>query len=117
LLTIKNKGFFFNTCFSREILIAPHYGVTNAKWRIHIPLSVNSDFVDSLFIKVDKEARKWNEKYFIIDDSFEHLVYLNPVLSAEKSERKRKVLLVDIWNQNLSDDEKKEIDFILKLLI
>ena len=60
---------------SAQTLIAGHFGVTNAKWRVHIPLFVHADFFGKLKIHVANQSRDWSEN-FTIDDSFEHFVHL-----------------------------------------
>jgi len=129
-LTLVPKNRLFGACFSeishdfsgngRQILVKPHHGSTNAKWRLHIPLDVHKDFLGRLFIEIfsnsGTEKRDWS-KPIIIDDSFQHQVVLEKDENFKKFQRKRTILLIDIWNQTLTEPEINDIDHILELLL
>jgi aspartyl/asparaginyl beta-hydroxylase (cupin superfamily) len=87
--------------------IPSHFGLSNVKLTVHVPLQVNS----KCNIKVGKETKNWvspPQKVIIFDDSFEH--------SAENlGEKMRSVLIFDIWNPHLSDREKTAIRLFMKL--
>ena len=130
ILNIVPQNILFGAAFSQiahdfsgapeQILIKPHFGVSNIKWRIHIPLEVHEDLKNRLFIEIftanGVERRDWSNP-IIIDDSFEHQVVLSK--SAENSifPRYRTVLLIDIWNQTLPESERKSINEVTDLLL
>jgi len=96
-----------------KILIAPHHGLTNAKWRVHVPLFVSPQIAQNLEINVNGKTKKWIET-FAIDDSFNHFVKYS---GNESFSGSRIVLIFDIWNPNLNENEKNEIEFISKWAI
>jgi hypothetical protein len=89
--------------------------VTNAKWRIHVPLQVSPSLVDRLSILVNGKRRHWTDP-FVFDDSFKHSVELRNDCGIEIGGY-RIVLIIDIWNENLTQDEKDGIEFISKILV
>lgn len=95
-----------------DILIKTHHGVTNAKWRLHVPLYTSENIAQKLYIVVNGKKHFWTEP-FTIDDSFQHSVHF----SGDDSAGSRIVLILDIWNSNLTEQERKEIDFISKWAI
>jgi len=85
--------------------IPPHYGISNIKWTLHIPLVVN----DNAYLDVAGEKRTWSAKTeaLLFDDSFVHSAE-NPADAA------RAVLIIDIWNPNLTDVEKQDIQMLMR---
>lgn len=86
-------------CFSAlkpGIWIPPHYGLTNAIVRIHIPLVIPSDCM----IRVGDQTRHWQPSVpLLFDDSFEHEVW-------NKSQYTRIVLFINAFHPNLESHER-----------
>lgn len=80
--------------------IPPHFGVSNLKLTVHIPLSVNS----SACLTVGGETMCWlsNQQAIVFDDSFLHSANN---LGAER----RDVLIFDVWHPQLTITEKQAI--------
>jgi tetratricopeptide (TPR) repeat protein len=79
--------------------IPPHYGLTNYKATVHLPLLVP----DACAIRVGKETRKWSEgQCLIFDDSFEHEAWNN-------SNEIRALLILEVWNPQLSTVERQAV--------
>ena len=85
--------------------IPPHYGISNIKWTLHIPLVVN----DNAYLDVAGETRTWSAKTeaLLFDDSFVHSAE-NPADAA------RAVLIIDIWNPHLTEVEKQDIQMLMR---
>ena len=85
--------------------IPPHYGISNIKWTLHIPLVVN----DYAYLDVAGEKRTWSAKTeaLLFDDSFVHSAE-NPADAA------RAVLIIDIWNPHLTEAEKQDIQMLMR---
>ena len=85
--------------------IPPHYGISNIKWTLHIPLVVN----DNAYLDVAGEKRTWSAKTeaLLFDDSFVHSAE-NPADAA------RAVLIIDIWNPHLTEVEKQDIQMLMR---
>ena len=80
--------------------IPPHFGISNLKWTLHIPLIVN----DKSYLQVANERMYWNEEKtaILFDDSYQH--------SAEnEDETARAVLIIDIWNPHLTLKEREDV--------
>ncbi len=72
--------------------IAPHYGATNLKLRLHFPLFIPNE----AYLQVAGDARPWEEgKMIVFDDSYEH-----EAANLSKTEE-RVILLMDIWHPDL----------------
>ena len=84
--------------------IPPHYGISNLKLTVHIPLQVNA--LSSL--KVGEQQFCWEPetKVLIFDDSFLH--------SAQNlSTERRDVFIFDVWHPDLTQIERQVIrDFM-----
>lgn len=79
--------------------IPPHTGVTNTRAIIHLALEVpgNCGF------RVGNETREWEEgKAFAFDDTIEHEAW-------NRSNRRRAVLILDVWNPHLSEREREAV--------
>jgi aspartate beta-hydroxylase len=84
--------------------IPPHFGLGNYKLAVHLPLLVP----DSCQIRVGHETRGWSEgECLIFDDSFQHEAWNN-------SEQIRAVLIMEIWNPELTEPEKIGITKIVQ---
>lgn len=79
--------------------IPPHFGLGNHKLAVHLPLLVPN----SCAIRVGRETRSWTEgACMIFDDSFEHEAW-------NKSSQVRVVLIMEIWNPDISAFEREAI--------
>jgi len=75
--------------------IMPHYGVTNSRVVVHLPLVVPPDCA----LRVGGEIHAWREGQAVsFDDTFEHEAWNN-------SDQVRTVLIIDAWNPWLSAEE------------
>lgn len=83
--------------------ILPHRGVTNARLVCHLALVIPEDCALSV---VGRELH-WEEgKCFVFDDTFEHEAW-------NRSDRNRAVLLMDVWNPDLSPAERSALDAVI----
>lgn len=83
--------------------IPPHYGLANYKLAVHLPLIIPGDCA----IRVGDETRTWMEdQCLIFDDSFEHEAWNN-------SNELRAVLILEVWNPQLSLIERQLVEAIL----
>ena len=77
--------------------ILPHYGVTNARLVMHLPLVVPQDCALNL---VGAGEHRWQEgRLVMFDDTFQHEAW-------NRSESSRTILLMDCWNPYLTDVER-----------
>ncbi len=84
-----------------KIKIPPHFGLSNVKLTVHVPINVNQQSS----LTVGDETRTWSEpaqSAIIFDDSFQHS-------ARNMGEEIRSVLIFDIWNPFLSEEEKVAI--------
>lgn len=81
--------------------IPPHYGISNCKLTVHIPLKVNGQ----AHLQAGDERFIWAEhdRVLIFDDSFLHS-------AANLADEPRAVLIADIWNPYLTDAERQAIE-------
>ena len=88
----------FVSVLEPEAYIPPHYGISNCKLTVHIPLKVTKH----ASLKAGDEIFQWeNEQYaMIFDDSFLHS-------AKNESDEVRIVLIFDIWHPDLSLLEKE----------
>ena len=78
--------------------IPPHYGSVNGRLIVHLPLVVPPDCG---FLAVAGEKRGWEEgKCLVFDDSFAHEAW-------NDSDQTRVVMLLDIWNPQLTAVEQQ----------
>ena len=78
--------------------IPPHYGSINGRLIVHVPLIVPPRCGA---LQAAGEAREWEEgRCLVFDDSFEHLAW-------NDSEQTRVVMLVDLWNPQLTQPERE----------
>ena len=79
--------------------VAPHYGLTNAKLRAHLPLVVPSD--PAPVLRVAGRNMTWTEgQLLVFDDSFEHEV-------IHESQGQRIVLIIDFHHPDLSQERRQ----------
>ncbi|MEL6378822.1 MAG: aspartyl/asparaginyl beta-hydroxylase domain-containing protein [Pseudomonadota bacterium] len=79
--------------------IPPHFGLTNSRMTVHMPLIVPSDCA----IRVGESTHQWQPgEAFLFDDSFEHEAW-------NKSEETRVVLIFEVPHPDLSDLEQETI--------
>ena len=76
-------------------VIPPHTGVTNTRAIVHLGL----DIPQGCGFRVGGETREWAAgKAFAFDDTMEHEAW-------NRSDRRRAVLILDVWNPHLSERE------------
>lgn len=86
--------------------IPPHHGLGNYKIAVHLPLVVPQDCA----IRVGNETRTWSEGHCLIfDDSFQHEAW-------NKSSELRAVLILEVWNPQLSDAERQAVSTVLSVV-
>lgn len=86
--------------------IPPHYGLANYKIAVHLPLIVPADCA----IRVGNETRTWTEgRCLIFDDSFQHEAWNN-------SNELRAVLILEVWNPQLSAAEQQAVAAVLSVI-
>lgn len=79
--------------------IPPHVGLANTKLAVHLALLIPPE----CSITVGGETRGWEEdRVLVFDDSFEHK-------ARNGSDRSRAVLIVEIWNPQLSEAEREAV--------
>jgi len=80
--------------------IPPHYGTSNARLTVHLPLVVPGD----CFVRAGEETRKIEAgKAIFFDDSFFHEAW-------NETDQIRIVLIVEVWHPDLSDAERAAIE-------
>jgi aspartate beta-hydroxylase len=88
-------------CFSLlapDTHILPHYGVTNARVVMHLPLVVPRDCALNV---LEAGEHTWREgELMMFDDTFQHEAW-------NRSKTPRLILLMDCWNPALSTVEKQ----------
>ena len=87
--------------------IEPHFGVTNARVVVHLPLRVPN----ACYLELTDVGRHfWKEgEPLVFDDTFEHSA-LNP------SDKPRGILLMDAWHPNLSMVEREVFSNLIKAI-
>lgn len=85
-------------------VIPSHFGISNIKWTLHIPLAIN----EHASLTVGGETVSWNEQRnaILFDDSYEHS-------AKNASDMQRAVLIIDLWNPHLTTDEREDIRNIM----
>lgn len=77
--------------------IPPHFGLTNYKLTVHLPLLIPPHCA----IRVDDETRQWRlGECLIFDDSFEHEAW-------NRSDKPHAVLIFEVWHPNLVAHERE----------
>jgi aspartyl/asparaginyl beta-hydroxylase (cupin superfamily) len=92
-----HAGLMYLSCLDPGTRVAPHRGPTNVRLRCHLGLEVP----DRCGVRVGGVTGAWREgRCIVFDDSFEHEVW-------NESDRRRVVLVLDLWHPDLDDDEVK----------
>ncbi|HEU4459721.1 MAG TPA: aspartyl/asparaginyl beta-hydroxylase domain-containing protein [Methylibium sp.] len=95
-------------CFSvlaPHTTIKPHFGVSNARVVMHLPLIVPEGCALNLLAVGE---HRWQEgRLVMFDDTYEHEAW-------NRSEHPRVVLLMDCWNPHLTAVEKQAIKHVLE---
>lgn len=87
--------------------IQAHHGVMNARLTCHLALEIPSDCA----IRVSDETRSWeNGKMMVFDDTYEHEAW-------NRSDRRRVVLLFDVWHPDLTLAEVHILSGLLDALV
>ena len=95
----------FFSVLSPGTRVTPHYGPTNKKLRIHLPLIVPPDGKAWLRVADDVVVLE-KGKVVIFDDSHEHEA------ANDHPSQPRVVLVMDIWHPDLSNEEIKFLSFV-----
>ena len=91
-----HAGLMYFSCLDPRSRVAPHRGPTNVRLRCHLGLEVPEA---GCGIRVGGIAGAWQDgRCIVFDDSFEHDVW-------NDSDRRRVVLVIDLWHPDLSEDE------------
>ncbi|HSV70669.1 MAG TPA: aspartyl/asparaginyl beta-hydroxylase domain-containing protein [Methylibium sp.] len=95
-------------CFSflaPHTTIKPHYGVSNVRLVMHLPLLVPPDCALNL---VDVGEHAWREgELMLFDDTFQHEAW-------NRSDRVRVVLLMDCWHPGLTPVERDAVGRMIR---
>jgi aspartate beta-hydroxylase len=87
--------------------IQPHYGVTNTRLVMHLPLVVPPDCALNL---VNAGEHHWKEGELVMfDDTFLHEAW-------NRSSSTRIILLMDCWNPHLTDVEKAAVKQMIETI-
>jgi aspartate beta-hydroxylase len=90
-----STGLIYFSSLDPQTRVAPHQGPTNLRLRCHLGLEVP----ESCGMRVGGVTGSWEEgRCVVFDDSFWHEVW-------NESDRRRLVLILDLWHPDLSDDE------------
>jgi hypothetical protein len=90
-----HAGLMYFSCLDPHTKVTPHRGPTNVRLRCHLGL----DIPPECGIRVGGITRRWEEgKCLVLDDSFLHDVW-------NDSDRRRLVLVLDLWHPDLDEDE------------
>lgn len=97
---VRIKGQTPEVCYSvlaPGTVIKPHYGVTNTRLVMHLPLIVPPDCALQV---LGFEPKPWREgQLFMFDDSYEHQAW-------NHSSQTRVILLMDCWHPGLTEVER-----------
>lgn len=86
--------------------IPPHVGLANYKLTVHLPLIVP----EGCRIRVGDETRTWTAgRCLILDDSFQHEAW-------NDSDELRAVLILEVWNPQLSEVERQAVSAVLGVM-
>jgi hypothetical protein len=92
-------GYAFFSVMKPQTSIAPHFGPTNIRLRVHLPLIVPEG--GSAGMRVGEEEIAWEEgQPVVFDDSFEHETWNRHPTDT------RVILLFDIWHPEISGGER-----------
>lgn len=86
--------------------IPPHTGIANTRLVVHLPLVIPPD----CRFRVGNETRTWRTgEAWVFDDTIEHEAW-------NDSDRRRIILICDIWSPRLSSDERAMIAAIMEAM-
>lgn len=96
----------FISSLEPDTYIPPHYGISNVKLTVHIPIEVTS----KAWLKAGSEVFCWRDgdSSMVFDDSFLHS-------AKNEDEQVRSVLIFDIWHPDLSVEEQAFIQRFMKV--
>jgi len=87
--------------------ILPHYGVSNVRLVMHLPLLVPPDCALNL---IDVGEHRWQEgRLVMFDDTFQHEAW-------NRSKQTRIVLLMDCWNPHLTPVERIAVKQLIEMI-
>ena len=87
--------------------INAHYGVTNTRLVMHLPLVVPPDCALNV---IDAGEHTWKEgELMMFDDTFKHEAW-------NRSEHTRIILLMDCWNPHLTEVEKQAVKQLIETI-
>jgi aspartate beta-hydroxylase len=87
--------------------IKPHYGVTNIRQVMHLPLVVPEGCALNV---IDHEARAWREgELLMFDDTYQHEAW-------NHSDQTRIILLMDCWNPHLTAIERDACKRVIEMI-
>jgi aspartyl/asparaginyl beta-hydroxylase (cupin superfamily) len=87
--------------------LLPHYGVTNVRSVMHLPLLVPQDCALNL---VDAGQHAWREGELVMfDDTYLHEAW-------NRSTSMRVILLMDCWNPHLEPVERQAISRLIEVI-
>jgi aspartate beta-hydroxylase len=87
--------------------IMPHYGVTNSRLVMHLPLKVPRDCALNI---VGAGEHRWEEgRLMMFDDTYQHEAW-------NRSTEMRLILLMDCWNPHLRPEERLAITRLVERL-
>ncbi len=94
----------FVSTLEANTAIPPHFGISNIKLTVHVPLKVSSKAT----LTAGEEVFTWtdNQNVLIFDDSFLHS-------AKNDATESRSVLIFDIWHPDLTQEER---DFIREFM-
>jgi hypothetical protein len=90
----------FISTLEADTYIPPHYGISNVKLTVHIPLKVT----DKAWLRAGNDTFNWqvDDTAMVFDDSFLHS-------AKNAADEDRSVLIFDVWHPALSAEEKSFI--------
>lgn len=92
------------SCLRPGTRIPPHVGISNVRLLVHLPLIVPPD----CGFRVGGQTRQWTPgEALVFDDTIEHEAW-------NLSDQLRVVLIFDIWHPDLSPEEQRLIDAVLR---
>lgn len=91
----------FFSVMAGKTRIEPHFGPTNTRLRVHVPLQVPEDGLSRLVVAGQDLQWQVGEP-IVFDDSYEHT-------AINDSEGSRVVLLFDVWHPDLDHSEREAI--------
>jgi len=86
--------------------IPPHYGISNCKLTVHIPLLIN----ENASLTAGNETFVWDRSnnVMVFDDSFLHS-------AKNEGDQVRVVLICDVWNPHLTESERSALTKFMRI--